>query len=269
MDKALIMNKIVRISWLVIASCLLLGAQQGVQMVIMAGPTGAVPLNPCLISGWPMNEGSGTTINDISGNLNTVTIHQPGQITWGTNAGFPGSSLTITGTNPQMSATSSSLTNFTGTAPFSLAAWISITSVAANMIILSSSTNAGTYNGWEIGATSNHFYFFLFNTNTTNGIVVNGSTNVQNTGKHYVVATYDGSRTAAGVKLYVDGSLETPSVGQNNLSLTAVSGIPPDLGERPADQNTMLGILAAPAIYNCVLTSGQITTYNGLGPQIN
>lgn len=228
-------------------------------------------LNACLVSGYAMNEGSGTTLHDSSTNANTATIHNPAQISWGTNAGFPGSSLTITGANPLMEPATNSFGNFNGSTPFSLAAWVSITSSAANEIILSN-LQVSTDVGWEITSESistNTLEFLLISTNTSNELFVHGSTNIINTGKHYVVATYDGSKTPAGVKLYVDGTLESMTTTANSLTGATSSTSQFNLGERPADQNTMRGVLAAPAIYNCVLTPTQISTYFGRGPQVN
>ena len=110
--------------------------------------------------------------------------------------------------------------------------------------------------------------FWISHHVSSNAIEVSGSTNIRNTGRHYVVATYDGSQTAVGVKLYVDGTAETVSTTSNNLTLSAATGAALDLGTRPADSNSMTGILGYVEIYNCVLTSTQVSTYNAAGPGI-
>jgi hypothetical protein len=58
-------------------------------------------------------------------------------------------------------------------------------------------------------------------------IGVSGSTILTDGMKHTVGATYDGSSTAAGVKLYVDGVLETNTVESDTLGANSiVSGVP-------------------------------------------
>jgi hypothetical protein len=58
---------------------------------------------------------------------------------------------------------------------------------------------------------------------TPNYLDVRGSTNVCDGKKHMVVATYDGSSTPAGIKLYVDGVAETTVTVANTLTATIIA----------------------------------------------
>lgn len=253
-----------------LASSLLLGSSQiGVQSVIMTGPGSSGPIyNACLVYGWPVNEGSGRTLHDVSVNANNATIATVSP-TWGSNAGFPGSSWTVG--SGGAGAANNTHANFDGTTPFSLAAWANVTSTSSNEIILSTLSNAGTYNGYEMSTevvSAGKLEFYLSNS-TSNRIIVTGSTTIAATGVHYLVATYDGSKNASGVKLYVDGAAETNNISQNNLTGTTTTASTPVLGERPADGNRMVGVLAAGVIYNCVLNPTDIATYFTRGVQVN
>ncbi len=53
-------------------------------------------------------------------------------------------------------------------------------------------------------------------------MIVRGSTGVNDGQWHHVTATYDGSLSASGVKLYVDGVLDTMVVIDNNLGTNSL-----------------------------------------------
>ena len=55
----------------------------------------------------------------------------------------------------------------------------------------------------------NKLYVFLISTYNSDMIVVYGSTDITDLSWHHVVVTYNGSATAAGVQIYVDGTPET------------------------------------------------------------
>lgn len=235
------------------------------------GTPHAAGLNACLISGWPMNEGSGVTLHDTStGGTNTATVNNISNITWGTHAGYPGSSI-LWGTSAIAFATSTTLTNFTGTSPFSITVWADGDN--GNTVYTSNMANSTSAQvGWvlwhhTVSAGHALLEFRLVNNLSTNAIIVNGSTNFTG-GTNYIVVTYDGSQTAAGVKLYLNGALETNSVVQNNLSASAASGLAPAFnafrdGSLPGGR-----VMGYGEFYNCALTSTLISTYNAAGPGI-
>lgn len=230
-------------------------------------PTGPL-LNPCLISAWPMNEGSGLTLHDTStGGTNTATINTGASVTWQSNAGLPGTTPKWNGSGYGL-ATSTTLTNFDGTTPFSVAVWVNITSIVQNSFAGTLNASAGTFKGWELqSAPDGRVYFFLVNNFPSNSIEVFG--NALPTGTlHYVVATYDGSRTAAGVKLYIDGGLGILTTVNNSLSLSTANGLPARFGARNDGTAELTGAMAFAEVYNCALTSTQIATYAAAGPGI-
>jgi hypothetical protein len=222
------------------------------------------------IAGWRMNEGSGLTLNDIGGSSDNATISASGAVTWQSNAGFAGTTPLWNGSGNAV-ASSTTLTNFDGTTAFSVAAWIKTSSTSEEAFMGTLNASAGNYQGWEIQKRSSggQLLFFLINNYPTNYVSVYGSTVIDNGSLHYVVATYDGSRTAAGVKLYVDGSLETMTVVSNNLSATSANSLPARFGARNNASDEYTGVLAFTEIWNSVLTSTQVSTFYAAGPQLN
>ena len=64
----------------------------------------------------------------------------------------------------------------------------------------------------------------------TNALSVFGSTNIYDGRTHYIWVTYDGSKSASGVKIYVDGVLETMTTEFDSLTGSSVNSNPLYLG---------------------------------------
>jgi len=83
------------------------------------------------------------------------------------------------------------------------------TSVATSLSALVSKSQGGGagYSGWQLyleGADTALLVFRIYDTSITTGIKVTGDIKINDGLLHNVVITYDGSQTAAGVKMYVD-----------------------------------------------------------------
>jgi hypothetical protein len=228
------------------------------------------PLNPCLVGAWAMNEGSGLTLHDTSGNNNTATINTAASVTWTSNVGLPGTTTQWNATGYAL-ATSTTLTNFDGTTPFSATVWASPINGNA-FALLGTLQTANGYKGWEF-ATKVGFPtldFFLINSYPGNAIDVSAVTSVPTNTVAYFVVTYDGSKTAAGVKFYANGVLVTKSGPvADSLTSSTANGLPLRFGARSDGTNEFgPGPMAFAEVYNCVLTPTQVTTYNAAGPGI-
>jgi hypothetical protein len=217
-------------------------------------------------AGWAMNEGSGLILHDSIGS-NDATINTGASVTWQSNAGFPGTTTLWAGTGNAL-ASSATLTNFDGTTPFSIAVWFKVASLSSDFSLLST-LKTGTLQGWEIGYSTGLGlpYFFLINNYPSNALGVQGPALTAGT-LTYMVATYDGSRTAAGVKIYINSAVGGASFS-NSLSATAANGLPVEFGARPAGGNELSGVMAFAEIFNIVLTATQVAAFYAAGPQLN
>lgn len=225
------------------------------------------------LSAWPMNEGSGLVLNDVSGNANTANINLVTSVNWLTTPGIPGTVAAFTSSGFAL-ASSTSLTNFDGTTPFTISAWILPLSVTSGTLITSIPSGGGQFQGWEIvwNGSPATFSFILSNAISTNWIAVQGSIPIPNgAGQQptYVVATYDGSKTAAGVKLYVNGVLDTGvTVVGNNLTGSTANGLPARFGARNDGTSEYLGFECFSQIVNGVWSGTKIAANFALGPAI-
>lgn len=153
---------------------------------------------------------------------------------------------------------------FEYTQPFSIAAWVYNNSSGASNII-SKQQNTSPYAGYGIGTTSGGtLQFFLYN---GSGFVDNFPSSYIGTWT-FIVATYDGSNTDAGITLYVNGASVAKS-NQLNVPFTStiVSTNPFQLSGRGGSNNLYNGYLDEIGVWNRVLTSGEISElyHSGLG----
>lgn len=117
--------------------------------------------------------------------------------------------------------------------PWSLSIWFKSSDTGAPSTFFSSSSNSSPYRGWELvyQSASSGYYQFRITNNTGVNLVYNSATALGSTymngAWHHFVLTYDGSLTAAGCHMYIDGvelatgtTAETLSSGQTIVSTT-------------------------------------------------
>jgi hypothetical protein len=114
-------------------------------------------------------------------------------------------------------------TSNTGASALSISAWYK-TSDSGTQIIASKWSNSSPYEGYGLYLTSVSKMTFYIGSFSGNAYILKRSnqTNSFTDGNwHHVVATYDGSRAASGVKIYVDGS----EITLNTVKDVAPSGV--------------------------------------------
>lgn len=226
-------------------------------------------INQGLVDCWGMTDGSGTTFADNCGASDTQTVTS-GSLTWGVNAGFPGTTPNF-GVSTYTTGANTTATSFDGTGPFSFSTWATL----SNGGTLASNLNTGaSFRGWEIGLTGSApftgFQIYLVSTFGSNYIqVASSATAVASGAQHFFTMTYDGTKTAAGVKAYVDGLLIPLSVTSDTLTATMASTLPLSFGARPGSFNNPIngGVMAYTRIYNRALSASDITSYYNAGPR--
>lgn len=229
--------------------------------------------NDGLIEGWPSNEGSGSllrTVTSSGDNANGTAV------TWTTPSGFPVPVATYNGTTTVAIGATTSTTDFDGTTPFSGCFWANVTSSAPvdQGIMGTIDVSGAIIPGWDFefvtfGSLVSPI-FRLINNIGTNLIDVRGTTGATVGVTHFVCFTYDGSKSASGVKIYLDGSPVATSTNANTLTGSAVSGNPIRLGARKngaGSTNFLGGTLGYVRLYNRVLSSSEVSTLFAVGPR--
>lgn len=203
-----------------------------------------------LVAAWPMHEGSGSTFNDLVAGLNLTAANGSG--TWGSGK------YTFNGTGGAVAASTTG-TAFDGTTPFSVSVWFNSLGSGAGAL-LSTLQSSGTINGWDINYNilgADKVEFRIINNYPSN--MLSAGTNAPFTsGLHNLIVIYDGSRSFAGISMYLDGVQQGLSSLSDALTGSAVSTVPVHIGTDMFSEN-FNGPISNVRIFNRVLTSGEIS----------
>jgi hypothetical protein len=197
---------------------------------------------------WRLDELSGLSVDDASGNgndgfvIDTIAWNASGAMVGSTAAEFGGGRIESTDGF-----------DFTGTAPFSLEAWVQPVGVQVQYArLLSKDTNTGGIRqGWDVLFDNESIQFERW---------LDGSGSFANAvfpddgGFFHLTVTYDGTE----MKLYIDG-VEKGSTGSTK-SLPDTTK-PFTLGAYNGTSNAFAGVLDEIAVYDHVLTLPRIQAH--------
>lgn len=186
---------------------------------------------------WRLNESSGTNAVDSSGNGNDGTTINMEDADW--VSGKLNNALRFDGTNEYVNC--GDIANFTKCCPFSTSSWVKFTS-AATQIIVSRQEVGGGKPGWSILPSGGSINVLIINSTTSNNRIQVQTGRTLNDGLwHHVVTTYDGSETAAGVHMYIDGEDATLVTIYDNLRNDIVNSADCNIGSRDNGSNPFDG----------------------------
>ena len=148
-----------------------------------------------------------------------------------------------------------------GTQAQSVSFWVNLNSTSTQAFV--SKIDQGTpFNGWSVGTVNNKINYIFANNITTGVYVQVENSTVITTGTWYhVVATYDGSKSASGVKVYIDGSIGTQNILKDTLSTNSTSstGVKATISSRDGGFLFTNGIIDEVGIWNRELSASEVT----------
>jgi hypothetical protein len=212
------------------------------------------------IARWKMDECTGTSIKDSSGNGNTGTLTNAtagtcddgtGTTAW--SAGKTGkfnSSLKFDGTDDYVSIPDNAYLRFTS-GTFAISAWVKTNDNAG--IIVSKIPNAPPYAGWEYCISQGQAAASPGKPSFWNGADwVSANTRVDDGTWHHILVVYNGTN----VNFYLDGKADGSSSRSNpNSSTEAVI-----VGMRAGTYGGLSGQIDDVQIFNYALTAAQVKT---------
>jgi hypothetical protein len=217
---------------------------------------------PSPIAWWKLNDGSGATTADDSGNGHTGT--RTGT-TWDT--GF----LTFDGTGDYITVANESAFDFDRGNAFSVSAWVRW-NVAADggglRRIVNKQQNFGNQQGFDIRMdTGNRAIGFVLS-DTTGAAISRGSgvNTLSFSVWHHVAYTYDGSSSSAGMKVYVDG-VDVSGASSGTISNPILNDTAMLIGDQTTGGSSVWGDMDDVRVYNVELTSGQVSALYSGGAQ--
>ena len=154
---------------------------------------------------------------------------------------------------------------------FSVSLWIKTSSATFGGLV-TKQAGSGNYRGWGLYVNpsgSGEFGVQMYHALGSNQILVETTANGWNDGNwHHVVLTYDGSSTAAGVKIAVDGVNQAITVNADSLSNSFTNTTAMSIGSRGLANAFYNGRVDEVSLYSATLTSAQITElYNAGKPR--
>lgn len=162
--------------------------------------------------------------------------------------------------------------DFQNSDAFSVSSWVRTSSVSLQQVVISKLEAGPGFRGWEFGLESPGRAYLLICSNFGTGDILNqqtvdGSVSTSNDLTN-VIATYDGSGTMAGLKIYVDGVAVglinapfDPIVGSTLSSADLVMGVRSSGLNIPYE-----GTAADTAVFGAELTAGQALEIFNAGP---
>ena len=146
-------------------------------------------------------------------------------------------------------------------------AWIK-TNADQSSTILSTQESSGNYRGYNLQTGfGGYIYFQLVNTYSSNTLEVRSTSNLNyyDNQWHLVTATYDGSATPAGVKIYFDGIQVATTTTINTLSATIANASSFHIGSRNGAAQFFSGLIDEVRVFDSVLDSETIKDQYVLG----
>ena len=212
-------------------------------------PLGAVrnpylPINQGIVGDWLMNEGSGNTVADLSGNSIEGTVSV---FTWGSSLNGP--ALTTASVNSVVSLPAS-YTPLDGISTFSVVMNVNISAMGADRGLFYTDTHAKGISLWADEAGSDRFTLYM-DTSDGNTGTLNGSTNVALNTWYQVVFTYDGTT----VRLYVNGVAEGNEFPYAHTGTLDVTGSNYSFGNDSNLGKDFIGTLDYTYLYNRTLSA--------------
>lgn len=178
-----------------------------------------------LLAWWKLDDGSGSSATDASGNSHTMTLtNSP---TWTT--GEIGGALSFNGTNNTASA--GNVAALGGLSAITVTGWIKTTSNVETHLADKSGCGGGVSGGsWELGEDASGLdpgiaYFAIYPAGHGAALAYNASGTVINDGKwHFVAGTWDGLN----IDVYVDGVLQDAETTTTNTMYAGTQAV--DIG---------------------------------------
>jgi len=204
---------------------------------------------PALVGYWNLDETSGTTAHDSSGNSNDGTVYSA---TW--TVGKIDNALNFNGANSWVSIPSSN--SLSGVSQLTLQAWIKPDTLSTNpqmKQIVGKSSGVPQYNdeyGLELVGGAVRFYV----SGASSNLFMRDTANVISTGQWYFVAgTWDGQNYT----IYVNG--EVVASGTSSAGSSTITSHPVEIGRLDAWSYTYFdGIIDEVKIYNHARSSEEI-----------
>jgi hypothetical protein len=148
--------------------------------------------------------------------------------------------------------------DFDRTTPYTVSAWISISKRGTGGPVFGKMDTASDFRGWDVWLEQDKVATHLINAWPDNALKVSSRTPFQPGKWYHVCASYDGSGSAAGMRLFIDGEPQPVDVQADTLKATTKNSVPFVLGQRSTGPRTAgVGVYDV-RLYDRGLTGGEV-----------
>jgi len=152
--------------------------------------------------------------------------------------------------------------SFERTDSFSISTWI-LPIATTQEVFLSKRDSTSPFRGFEHQIILGKFRFILANASPSNDILIELDQVLSTVIFNNITITYDGSSTAAGIEIYLDGVKGTYNIIRDNLSSTILNTSPFLIGKRVGVQYE--GAIDEVSVFDTVLSQTEVTDIYNLG----
>jgi len=228
--------------------------------------TDVMSMNP--LGFWPLNGNAG----DVSGHGNDGIVQNGAFFTNVLSSPVEPQALVLNSPKKQfisMPAAGSSIFNLGNLHPFTALAWFKTTRQESDFLPILGKVDPTNLTGWVIGLDNNGGgsngptggqFALIFVASGKPTLLVDAPPVKNDGGWHLVAATYDGSGSANGVKLYIDGlSAANPVVGVDSVASGSIlNPAPLTIGATTDGSFQFEGNISGAAVFGTALTPAQI-----------
>ncbi|MEZ0267804.1 MAG: DUF1553 domain-containing protein [Phycisphaerae bacterium] len=176
----------------------------------------------------PLTEGKGTKADaKLDGKASPLTF-STGYAWTGAKDGRNGLLIQGTGSSPEIASAG----DFDANQPFTISTWVRNQKRNQSGAILGRMDEAGGFRGWDLWMQADRVGFHLIHKWSEDALKVVGKTALTPNKWHHVVVAYDGSKKAAGVKVYIDGQPTPVDVEADKLAGTTRTKVGLKIGQR-------------------------------------
>jgi RHS repeat-associated protein/uncharacterized repeat protein (TIGR01451 family) len=208
---------------------------------------------------WRLDDPTGTTAADASGNAQTGTYVGARSSTPGVAADDLSTAASFNGTDAVVTVPHSSTLDLDSGTNFTIEGWVKTTATGSR--VLASKMNEDVQKrGWQLWLENGILNFHqTSDTSTGNWVGARGVRALDDGGWHHVAVTRSASG-GSGLTLWVDGTAEPTVVYQNGLTATSLTAAGLRIGARTG-LNFYSGSLDEAALYRRTLTAAEIAEH--------
>jgi hypothetical protein len=141
---------------------------------------------------------------------------------------------------------------------FSCGAWVKLPNNNATGAIVARMDEPNGFRGWDLWSETGRPTMHIINKFSEDSLKVTAQTQLKANQWHHVMATYDGSGKAAGVKVYIDGVVQATRAQFDQLKSTIRTPVPLKIGQRHTGQRLENATIQDVRLYTRALTPQEV-----------